>query len=54
MPSFKFMNAHFLDPRLSYEVLSRRFVAFQQKLDVKKSDADDDTRSEEDRHQRSG
>lgn len=30
MPSFKFMNAHFLDPHLSHDVLSRRLVDFQQ------------------------
>ena len=30
MPSFKFMNAHFLDPRLSHDVLSRRLLASQQ------------------------
>lgn len=30
MPLFKFMNAHFLDPRLSHDALSRRLFAFQQ------------------------
>lgn len=30
MPSFKFMNAHFLDPRLSHDALSRGLFALQQ------------------------